>query len=98
MLDGGRCGERQLLPAGWVERMMQPSALARFYGWLMWLNADGTVFPGASKRAAFMVGAGGHYIGIEPTHNAVLVVRWIDPAHAPGFIAQVVRALGARPA
>jgi CubicO group peptidase (beta-lactamase class C family) len=93
MLDGGRHGATQLLPAGWTQRMMQPCALARFYGWLMWLNTDGTVFPGASRRAAFMVGAGGHYIGIEPERDAILVVRWIDPAYAPAFIGGVVEAL-----
>jgi len=93
MLDGGRHGALQVLPEGWTRRMMQPCDLAPFYGWLMWLNTDGTVFPGASRRAAFMVGAGGHYIGIEPELNAVLVVRWIDPAHAPAFVGQVVKAL-----
>ncbi len=92
-LDGGRHGDQPLLPAGWVERMMQPSALARFYGWLMWLNADGQTFPGASKRSAFMVGAGGHYIWIEPEHDAVVVVRWIDAAHAPAFVERVAQAL-----
>ena len=91
-LDGGRHGERQILPAGWVERMMQPGALASFYGWLMWLNVDGNTFPGASTRSAFMVGAGGHYIWIEPEHDAVVVVRWIDPAQGTAFVAQVAEA------
>jgi CubicO group peptidase (beta-lactamase class C family) len=94
-LDAGRCGERALLPAGWVERMMQPCALAPFYGRLMWLNGDGRTFPGASKRSAFMVGAGGHYVWIEPEHDAVVVVRWIDPVHAPGFVGQVADVLRA---
>lgn len=93
MLDGGRHGTVQLLPAGWTQRMMQPCERARFYGWLMWLNTDGTMFPDASRNAAFMIGAGGHYIGIEPALNAVLVVRWIDPVQAPAFIGQVVRTL-----
>lgn len=93
-LDGGRHGERQVLPAGWVEQMMQPGPLASFYGWLMWLNVDGRTFPGASTRSAFMFGAGGHYIWIEPEHDAVVVVRWIDPAQATAFVAQVAKAFG----
>ena len=90
-LDGGKHGDRQILPAGWVERMMQPVAIAPFYGWLLWLNIGGHNFPGASERSAFMVGAGGQYIWIEPEHDAVVVVRWIDPAHATGFMERVGR-------
>ena len=93
VLDGGRCGETQLIPAAWVERMRQPCAIAPFYGWLTWLNRDGRTFPGASVGSSFMVGAGGHYVWVEPRHDAVVVVRWLDPEHAPGFIEQVAAAL-----
>lgn len=94
-LDGGRHGASEILPPGWVNRMMQPCALAPFYGWLMWLNGDGSIFPGASRRSAFMVGAGGHYIWIEPDHDAVVVVRWIDSVYAPAFIEHMALGLAA---
>ena len=93
LLNGGRHGDAQLLPAHWVTRMRQPCALAPFYGWLMWLNRDGKTFPGASPDSSFMVGAGGHYVWIEPEHDAVVVVRWLDPEHAPAFIGQVSEVL-----
>ena len=89
LLDGGRFGDSQLIPARWVERMREPCAIAPFYGWLIWLNRDGRTFPGASTDSTFMIGAGGHYVWVEPKHHAVVVVRWLDSEHAPEFIARV---------
>ncbi len=94
MLNEGRHGDQQLVPAAWVQQMRQPGALAPFYGWLMWLNSDGLQFPGASAASSFMVGAGGHYVWIEPEFDAVVVVRWLNSAHAPGFMRRARVALG----
>jgi CubicO group peptidase (beta-lactamase class C family) len=93
LLHGGRAGTAQVLPADWVARMTEPCAIAPFYGLLMWLNRDGRNFPGASPRSSFMVGAGGHLTWIEPAFEAVVVVRWLDPAHAPGFLQRIAVAL-----
>jgi CubicO group peptidase (beta-lactamase class C family) len=93
LLAGGRHGNTQLIPARWVERLREPCAIAPYYGWLTWLNRDGKTFPGASVDGSFMVGAGGHYVWIEPKHDAVIVVRWLDPEHAPAFIGQMAVAL-----
>jgi CubicO group peptidase (beta-lactamase class C family) len=75
--------------------MTEPCAIAPFYGMLMWLNRDGRNFPGASPRSSFMVGAGGHLTWIEPEHDAVVVVRWLDPAHTPGFLQRISQGLRA---
>ena len=93
LLNDGAIDGEQIIPASWAKRMRQPCAIAPFYGWLMWLNADGTQFPGASKDASFMVGAGGHYTWLEPAHDAVIVVRWLDSAHAAGFMQLAAAAL-----
>ena len=94
VLDGGRHEGRQLIPRDWMEKMTAPSPIAPFYGRLLWLNRDGQAFPGASRDAAFMVGAGGHYVWMDPAHDAVVVVRWLDPAHSAGFVSEVARAVG----
>ncbi len=93
LLNDGSFNGQQIIPASWVRSMRRPCKIAPFYGWLMWLNADGTQFPGASKDASFMVGAGGHYTWIEPAHDAVIVVRWLDSAHAAGFMQRISNAL-----
>jgi CubicO group peptidase (beta-lactamase class C family) len=93
LLDRGRHGGRQVVAASWIERMQQPCVVAPFYGWLAWLNREGSIFPDASRESWFMVGAGGNYVWMEPQHQAVVVVRWIDPGQAGGFVARVARAL-----
>ena len=93
VLQGGTWDGMQIVPKAWVQRMHQPCALAPFYGWLTWLNRDGTTFPGASTQGVFMVGAGGHYIWTLPEHDAVAVVRWLNPPRASAFMARVSQAL-----
>lgn len=99
VLNGGRHHATQIVPEAWVKRMTEPCAIAPFHGGLMWLNPElanvEKNFPGASKDASFMVGAGGHYIWIEPAHDAVVVVRWLDSAHADEFMTQISRAFAA---
>jgi CubicO group peptidase (beta-lactamase class C family) len=93
LLDEGVHDGQALVPREWVRRMQQPCAIAPFYGWLTWLNRDGAMFGDASPQSWFMVGAGGHYVWMDPAHQAVVVVRWLDPAHSPGFVTRVARAL-----
>jgi CubicO group peptidase (beta-lactamase class C family) len=93
LLDEGMHEGKALLPREWVRRMQQPCAIAPFYGWLTWLNRGGAMFGDASPESWFMVGAGGHYVWMDPAHQAVVVVRWLDPAHSPGFVTRVARAL-----
>ena len=96
VLSGGLHDRQQIVPHAWVKRMTEPCAIAPFYARLMWLNRALTNgaknFPGASKDASFMVGAGGHYTWIEPAHDAVVVVRWLDSAHADEFMTRVSHA------
>ncbi|RVT53946.1 serine hydrolase [Rubrivivax albus] len=85
-----------LLPAGWVQRMRAPVAVAPFYGRLLWLNRDGQAFPGASRESVFMLGAGGHIVWVDPAHAAVVVLRWLDPAHHGTVVAAFADALADR--
>jgi CubicO group peptidase (beta-lactamase class C family) len=93
LLDGGVAGGRRLIAKEWIERMFAPCAIAPFYGRLLWLNRNGSAFPGMSTRAAFMVGAGGHYVGMDPELDAVVVLRWLDPAHASAALQRIGAAL-----
>ncbi len=94
VLNDGAFNGQQIIPADWIRSMQTPCAIAPFYGRLMWLNPDGTQFPGASQQASFMIGAGGHYVWIEPKHDAVVVVSWLDSNHAPEFVERVATAFG----
>ena len=93
LLDGGVAGGRRLIASEWIARMFAPCAIAPFYGRLLWLNRDGRAFPGMSTRAAFMVGAGGHYVGMDPELDAVIVLRWLDPVDAGAALQRIAGAL-----
>ena len=73
MRSGGRHRDEQIVSTQWLRSYDRTCAIAPFYGWLTWLNRDGRNFPGASTQASFMIGAGGHYVWIEPAHDAVVV-------------------------
>ena len=96
VLDGGVVAGRALVAPGWLERMATPCPVAPWYGRLVWLNRNGRAFPGASTRALFMVGAGGHYVWIDPELDAVVVLRWLDPQHANAAIERIAAALTSR--
>jgi CubicO group peptidase (beta-lactamase class C family) len=95
LLDDGSGAGRRLVAREWLVRMAAPCAIAPYYGRLLWLNRNGRAFPGASTRAVFMVGAGGHYVWIDPGLDAVVVLRWLDPAHAGAAIERIAAALAA---
>jgi len=42
-----------------------------------------------------MIGAGGQYVWIDPEREAVVVVRWLQAARAPGFVRRVTAAFSA---
>jgi CubicO group peptidase (beta-lactamase class C family) len=93
LLDGGNHQGRQLVPREWIQRMQAPSAVAPFYGWLTWLNRDGRMFADASHASAFMFGAGGHLVWMDPENDAIVVARWLDGAHSAGFVSRVAKVL-----
>ncbi len=93
LLDGGRGAGRQLISRAWLERMRMPCAAAPFYGRLLWLNPEARAFPGASAQAFFMLGAGGQTVWMDPVLDAVVVLRWLDPAHAPDVVQRLAGAL-----
>ncbi len=94
LLDGGAGSGRQLIARAWIDRLVEPCPIAPFYGRLLWLNPGGQAFPGASPRAAFMLGAGGHTVWVDPELDAVVVLRWLDPAAMPSVIRRIAGALG----
>jgi len=92
-LDGGTVRGHKIVSREWLERMATPCAIAPWYGRLVWLNRDGKQFPGASARAVVMQGAGDHYTWIDPELDAVVVLRWLDPAHTKATFARFGAAL-----
>jgi CubicO group peptidase (beta-lactamase class C family) len=91
--DGMAPGGRRVLSSEWIRAMRTPSALAPFYGYLTWLNTGRKVFPSAPESSYFAFGAGSSFTWIEPERKMVVVVRWINPAHANAFFGRVLEAV-----
>lgn len=89
--DGVHAGQ-PIVARDWVKRMQAPCPIAPFYGLLTWLNRDGAIYRDASRSSWFLFGAGGHTTWIDPKHEAVVVTRWMDGAHAAEFVRQCTQA------
>jgi CubicO group peptidase (beta-lactamase class C family) len=90
---GGRWGDHQLLPESWVAEMRRPCAVNPQYGLLWWLNTGRALFKSAPESSYAARGAGSNLIWIDPEHDLVAVVRWIDAASADGFLKLVVESV-----
>lgn len=89
----GRWLERELVPAAWVDALHTPSAVNPEYGWLWWLNTGRVQMPSAPESSYAAKGAGSNVIWIDPDHDLVVVVRWIDKASVDGFMDRVLRSV-----
>lgn len=87
-LRHGRWGNRQVIPADYVEEALKPGPHGPDYGFLWWLNTKGgqKSLPTNSFEAR---GAGSNTIFVSPDHDLVIVWRW----HGQGkeeFFRQVI--------
>ncbi len=96
LLDQGvtRDGKR-VLSAQWIRDMRKPGQLAPYYGYLVWLNHERKMFPSVPESSYFAVGAGSSFTWIEPERKMVVVVRWLNSAHANEFFGKVLAAVDA---
>jgi CubicO group peptidase (beta-lactamase class C family) len=90
---GGEWETRRLLDSAWIERMRRPCAANPQYGMLWWLNTGRAQAPHAPESCYAARGAGSNVIWIDPEHDLVVVVRWIDKPSLDGFLALVLDSL-----
>jgi CubicO group peptidase (beta-lactamase class C family) len=96
-LRGGRWRGRQLLSEEWVRRARTPTPVQPTYGFMNWfLNTDRKYLPSAPPDAFVHVGNGTNVVYVDPEHDLVAVVRWIENAAVDGFVQRLVGAVAAR--
>jgi CubicO group peptidase (beta-lactamase class C family) len=95
LLDEGMANGKRVLSAEWIQRMRTPCAIAPYYGYLVWLNHERKVFPSVPAGSFFAMGAGSSFTFIEPQRRLVVVVRWLNSAHANEFFGKVLEAVDA---
>lgn len=93
-LHRGRWNERQLLSERWVTMALTPTPAEPTYGFMNWfLNTDKKLWPSAPANAFAHIGNGANVIYVDPEHDLVAVVRWIDNSAMDGFIQRLLAAL-----
>jgi len=93
MANRGVWHGRRILSDRWIDLSVEPCPLNPSYGLFWWLNSDGTYKPSAGKDSYFAIGAGGNITWIDPGHDLVAVLRWIDPTSLDAWLGQVLGAL-----
>jgi CubicO group peptidase (beta-lactamase class C family) len=60
---------------------------------LWWLNQDRGRYRSAPASSFFASGAGGNITWIDPDHDLVAVMRWLDPTAVDTFIRLIIQAM-----
>ena len=93
-LRRGRWGDRQVLSEDWVRRATTPTPAQPTYGFMNWfLNTDRKLLPSAPATAFEHLGNGTNAIYVDPEHDLVVVVRWIQNDQLDGFVQRVLASL-----
>ncbi len=93
MLRRGWWGDRQIIAEDWVRQSTTPCERNPQYGLLWWLNTGRQRHPEISAESFFAMGAGGNLTWVDPAHDLVAVIRWMDPDAIGPFVAKVMTAL-----
>ena len=92
-LRRGRWGDQQLLSPDWITAATTPGSVNPNYGYLWWLNTGGELWPSAPHTSFAARGAGTNVIWIDPEHDVVAVVRWIERDAFDGFVQRVLQSI-----
>jgi CubicO group peptidase (beta-lactamase class C family) len=78
-LHRGNWNGKQLLSEQWVKQATTPTPAQPTYGYMNWfLNTDKKPLPSAPANVYYHVGNGANIVYVDPDHELVMVVRWIE--------------------
>ena len=93
-LNRGKWGDRQILSEQWIRTALTPTGLSSPYGFINYTpNTDRKALPSAPASAFTHTGNGLNMIYVDPEHDVVAVVRWIQTPAADGFVKRLLAAL-----
>ncbi len=76
-----------------MRRALTPTPVQTDYGFMNWfLNTDRKRWPSAPASAFAHVGNGTNIVYVDPEHDLVAVVRWIENGAVDGFVRRVLAA------
>jgi CubicO group peptidase (beta-lactamase class C family) len=93
-LHRGNWNGRQLLSEQWVRQALTPTPAQPTYGYMNWfLNTDRKLMPSAPASAFVHIGNGTNLIYVDPSHQLVAVIRWIEGKSMDGMIKKILAAV-----
>jgi len=94
-LRRGKWKDRQLLSTQWVDWALTPTPAEPAYGFMNWFNnRDRKLFPSAPASAFAHIGNGTNIVYVDPDHDLVAVVRWIERGSIDEFVKRLLAAVG----
>ena len=93
MQRGGLWADTRVVDAAWIDEMRRPCPINPGYGLLWWLNTGQISLPSAPASSYAARGAGSNVIWIDPDHDLVVVLRWIDKASVDGLLKLVLESV-----
>ena len=90
---GGAWADQRIVAESWIRELRRPCELNPQYGLLWWLNTGRAQLPSAPESSYAARGAGSNIIWIDPEHDLIAVVRWIDKMAFDGFVGRLLTAV-----
>jgi hypothetical protein len=92
-LHRGNWNGKQLISEAWVRQALTPTAAEPTYGYMNWfLNSNRKLMPSAPATAFVHIGNGANLIYVDPDHDLVAVVRWIESSAMDGMVQHILTA------
>lgn len=93
-LHKGNWNGTQLLSEQWVKQALTPTSANNTYGYMNWfLNTDHKMAAKAPVTAFIHIGNGTNLIYVDPEHDLVAVVRWIENRPMGDMIGKILEAV-----
>jgi CubicO group peptidase (beta-lactamase class C family) len=96
-LRNGKWRDRQLISEHWLALARTPTPAEPTYGFMnFFLNTENKLLPSAPASVFMHIGNGANLIYVDPEHDLVAVVRWLDNKAADGFVQRLLAAVEPR--
>jgi CubicO group peptidase (beta-lactamase class C family) len=93
-LHKGNWNGKQLISSGWFDQALTPTGVQPTYGFMnFFLNTNRKYYPNAPASAYAHIGNGANIIYIDPDHDLVMVVRWIEASAMNEMIGKLIEAI-----
>jgi CubicO group peptidase (beta-lactamase class C family) len=93
-LRKGNWNGKQIIPEAWIQKSTTPTLANTGYGFMNYfLNTNQKMYPSAPATAYAHLGNGTNAIYVDPEHDMVAVVKWIDDKSMDTFLKLMLSAL-----